>query len=121
MQEAMEKQIDNAMFSGNPIQDVLQDMQNPNANPMATRSEVSYNLTEDQHTEREYQHEQRELMNMGMGMDANSRKIESKDQMWKPAPIIQQRMQQQEDYQSEQQLSITQKLAKLREEALQQS
>ena len=56
---------------------------------MATRSEVSYNLTEDQHTEREYQQEQREMMNMGMGMDANSRKIESKDQMWKPAPIIQ--------------------------------
>ena len=73
---------------------------------MATRSEVSYNLTEDQNTERDYQHELRDQMNMGMGMDANSRKIESKDQMWKPAPIIQQRMQQ-EDYQSEQQLSIT--------------
>ena len=41
----MERQIDNAMFSGNPIQDVLNDIQNPN--PMATRSEVSYNLTED--------------------------------------------------------------------------
>ena len=26
MQQAMEKQIDNAMFSGNPIQDVLNDM-----------------------------------------------------------------------------------------------
>ena len=56
---------------------------------MATRSEVSYNLTEDQNTERDYQHELRDQMNMGMGMDANSRKIESKDQMWKPAPIIQ--------------------------------
>ena len=77
MQQQMEKQIDNAMFSGNPIQDVLNDIQNPN--PMATRSEVSYNLTEDQNTERDYQHELRDQMNMGMGMDANSRKIESKD------------------------------------------
>ena len=66
-------------------------MQNPN--PMATRSEMSFNLSEAQHTERDYQSVQRELMNMGMGMDANSRKIESKDQMWKPAPIMQQRMQ----------------------------
>jgi hypothetical protein len=60
-------------------------------------------------------------MQMAAGMDANTRKIESKDQMWKPAPIMQQRIQQEEQQRSEQQLSITQKLARLREEALQQS
>ena len=63
------------MFAGNPIQEVLNDIHGPTA----TRSEVSYNLTEDQNTERDYQHELRDHMTMGMNMDANSRKIESKD------------------------------------------
>jgi hypothetical protein len=61
-------------------------------------------------------------MQMATNMDANTRKIESKDQMWKPAPIMQQKMHYPEEHSSsQQQMSITQKLAKLREEALQQS
>jgi centrosomal protein POC5 len=64
MQQAMEKQIDNAMFGmgNNPIQEVLNDIQNPTA----TRSEVSFNLSEAQHTDRDYHAEQRDLMNLGM-------------------------------------------------------
>tara|TARA_B110000285_G_scaffold233799_1_gene308704 strand:+ start:1117 stop:1380 length:264 start_codon:yes stop_codon:yes gene_type:complete len=73
------------------------------AYPPPPRSEVSFNLSEApqdggayQSTYRDNQVEnfevaQREIMSMGLNqeqMDPNFRKIESKDSMWKPAPIM---------------------------------
>lgn len=61
-----------------------------NMNP-TSRSEISFNLSEaGDHNTYRADHE-KDLMNMGLNivpLDANSRKIESKDSMWKPAPII---------------------------------
>ena len=54
-------------------------------------SQVSFNLSEGAHPGQEMQQAQRELMNMGLSManePEQERKIESKDSMWKPAPII---------------------------------
>lgn len=66
------------------------------------RSEISFNLSEGQRNEvPQVDQAERELMNMGLmheqmsnartmpdALDANNRRIESKDSMWKPAPIM---------------------------------
>ena len=84
------------------------------------RSEISFNLSEagdDRHQETA----EKELMHMGLQiqqpqpMDANTRKIESKDSLWKPAPI----MGHQPQYQQPQ-MTATQQLQRLREQAMQQ-
>ena len=75
--------------------------------PAPARSEISFNLSEANEgaTEREAHYDQqahaeRELLNMALNaetshqikqpepLDANARKIDSKDSMWKPAPIM---------------------------------
>jgi len=64
----------------------------------ASKSEISFNLSENngETTERDIaQMQEREFMTMALNqeaqqheMDANTRKIENKDSMWKPAPIM---------------------------------
>ena len=76
--------------------------------PPPPKSEISFNLSEADHnreymqnTDRDYQSQaqatEKEFLTMGMNvpkfnqpvpLDENTRKIESKDSMWKPAPII---------------------------------
>ena len=102
MEQELQKQVDGAMNFG--MMDSSQQMHNP-APP---RSEISFNLSEanyqtegqfNSQTQREreeiiYQQNEaeKELMNMGLNQiqphDENTRRIESKDSMWKPAPII---------------------------------
>ena len=72
MQKELEKQVQHAMEDD-------------------TASQVSFNLSEN--GGRQENDAEREMMNMALNMqqermDANSRKIESKESMWKPAPII---------------------------------
>ena len=109
--------------------DYMQANQYNNAPP--ARSEISFNLSE-ANTHRD---EEKDFLNMGLNvvpLDANQRKIESKDSMWKPAPIVgkqmqnnnvhvqqtQQFMQHREPaphQQQQQQLSVTQQLQQLRD------
>ena len=98
MQAELQRQVDAAMNPMNMSQMPIGGYPNPDP----ARSEVSFNLSEngEQTTEREYQNEAKDLMHMGLNvsqpihqampeqLDANTRKIESKDSMWKPAPII---------------------------------
>ena len=81
MQKELEKQVQNAMdYSGNDAD---------------AKSDLSFTLSEKQdHGAGSAEDAQREMMNMALAMqhepamDPNNRKIESKDSMWKPAPIV---------------------------------
>ena len=59
-----------------------------------TRSEISFNLSEAgdrSHEEPGLNRVERELMNIALATDfpdPNHRKIDSKDSLWKPAPLI---------------------------------
>jgi len=84
MEQELARQVEHAMMG----------------NDYGTKSEVSFNLSEADHgTDREHYGAERDLMNIGLNMvpnninqpsalDESSRKIESKDSMWKPAPIM---------------------------------
>jgi hypothetical protein len=99
MQQELQKQVDAAM---NPMMQVPQMPLGGYPNPDPAKSEISFNLSEngEQTAERDYRDEAKDFMHMGLNvnqpvhqaqpqqLDANTRKIESKDSMWKPAPII---------------------------------
>lgn len=85
MEQELSRQMDFAMQQSTP--DYMQASQFNSNNVPPARSEISFNLSE-ANTHRD---EEKDLMNMGLNvvpLDANERKIESKDSMWKPAPII---------------------------------
>lgn len=137
MEQELQRQMDNALMA-------TPDLGGPQY-PPGPKSEISFNLSEAGehqqlgHTEREYQSQanaERDIMNMGLNivqnqiaqpkpLDENIRKIETKDSMWKPAPIMGREMpgfQNQQHpapaFQNQQELSITQKLQQLREQAV---
>lgn len=99
MEQELQKQMDNALMNEIQIANY----------PPGPRSEISFNLSENgeahghQTTDRDYHqyHAERDLMNLGLNypqatnqiqqpvpLDENQRKVDSKDSMWKPAPII---------------------------------
>ena len=106
MEQELQRQMDNAMNFGGV--DTTFAAGGPTAGqfyPPPPKSEISFNLSEADHNlhsvERDYQSQQtmaeKEIMAMGLNvpmmsqpqpLDENTRKIESKDSMWKPAPII---------------------------------
>lgn len=64
-------------------------------NEADTKSELSFTLSEKQENPAGTDDAAREMMNMALAMqqqenamDPNHRRIESKDTMWKPAPIV---------------------------------
>ena len=81
MQKELEKQVQHAMDYGNDTD---------------TKSELSFTLSEKaENHPPNVDDASREMMNMALAMqeqekalDPNTRRIESKDAMWKPAPIV---------------------------------
>lgn len=124
MEQELQRQMDNAMQVNNMDYGTHQ-------YPPGPKSEISFNLSEAgdaQHVsterERDWAAAERDLMQMGLSivpnnimqprqLDENSRKIESKDSMWKPAPVMGREMTTQ-SYQNQGELTITQKLQQLR-------